>query len=316
MKKGLRYAALAMTIETTINIFYKYTPIAQPEHFREWLKGVCTALELRGRIIVASEGINGTLEGAAEAIAQFERTLHAQNGVPSTYGDFSDVWFKHSPGTGVAFPRLSVRVRPEIVTLRAPQKIDPNKVTGTHISADELHEMFENDEDFVIIDMRNDYEHRVGHFEKSVEPGTENFYELPEKLDNLAHLKDKKVVTVCTYGVRCEKASGLLKKNGFKDVSQLHGGIGTYMQKYPGKHFRGSLYVFDQRLREQFTDSYEVIAECARCGVKSEHIVNCANDLCHKQHLQCEACIEEVGAPFCNAQCAQQATQAEGTTVA
>ena len=298
-----------MSESSTINIFYKYTPVAHPEHFREWLKGVGTALGLHGRIIVASEGINGTPEGSADAIERFERTLRAQNGVPGTYGDFSDAWFKHSPGTSEAFPRLSIKVRPEIVTLRAPEKIDPNRITGTHISADELHDMFERDEDFVIIDMRNDYEHRVGHFEKSVEPGTENFYELPEKLENLAHLKDKKVVTVCTYGVRCEKASGLLKKNGFTDVSQLHGGIGSYMQKYPGEHFKGSLYVFDQRMREQFTDDYEVIAECARCGTKSENIVNCANDVCHKQHLQCETCIADVGAPFCNAECRMEAAR-------
>lgn len=294
-----------MSKTQSINIFYKFTGIKDPEAFREWLKGVCNALELKGRIIVAEEGINGTLGGNESALKRFETTLQAQNGVPGTYGDFSDVWFKYSEGSPDAFPRLSIKVRPEIVTLRLPENIDPNKVTGTHLSADQLHEMFENDEDFVIIDMRNDYEHRVGRFKKSVEPKTTNFYELPEKIKELEHLKDKKVVTVCTYGVRCEKASGFLMQQGFKDVSQLHGGIGTYMKKYPGQNFDGSLYVFDNRMKEQFTDDYDVIATCTQCDGKSENIVNCSNKVCHKQHVQCEDCIERLGGTFCNDECKQ-----------
>jgi len=298
-----------MEANFTINIFYKYTSIKEPEALREWLKGACTALGLKGRIIIATEGINGTLEGTETAIAQFEAMLcETQNGTPGTHADFKDVWFKHSPGTGTAFPRLSIKVRPEIVTLRLPEDVNPNKETGTHISAEELHDLFEKDEDFVIIDMRNDYEHRVGRFDKSVEPNTVNFYELPEKIKDLEHLKNKKVVTVCTYGVRCEKASGFLKREGFKDVSQLHGGIGTYMKKYPGKNFKGSLYVFNNRMKEQFTDEYEVVSECTECGAKTENIVNCANGICHKQHVECESCIEKLGAPFCSEVC-QKAVQ-------
>ena len=287
----------------SINIFYKYTLIRDPESFREWLRGVCNALELKGRLIVAREGINGTLGGKKDDILRFEAALKAQNGIPGTYGDFSDVWFKHSLGIKDAFPRLSVKVRPEIVTLRLADNVDPNKLTGTHLSADELHEMFEKDEDFVIIDMRNDYEHRVGRFKKSVEPNTVNFYELSEKVKDLEHLKDKKIVTVCTYGVRCEKASGFLKKEGFNNVSQLHGGIGSYMKKYPGKNFDGSLYVFDKRMTEQFTNDYTVIATCTQCEEKSENIVNCSNKACHKQHVQCEPCIEKLSGSFCNDEC-------------
>lgn len=305
------YSRYMSNTGTTINIFYKYTLVRKPEAFAEWLRGVCGALDLKGRIIVASEGINGTVEGTLADVRRFEEKLNAQTGVPGTHGDFSDVWFKHSPGTGDAFPRMSIKVRPEIVTLRLGEDdVDPNKVTGTHLSAEELHAMFENDEDFHIIDMRNDYEHRVGRFKGSIEPKTDNFYDLPEKVKDLEHLKDKKVVTVCTYGVRCEKASGYLKEQGFKDVSQLHGGIGTYMKKYPGQNFEGSLYVFDNRMKEQFTDDYEVIGKCARCGEKSENTVNCADDTCHKQHLQCESCISEYGKPFCNEKCAESASAA------
>jgi len=288
-----------------INIFYKYTTVRKPVDFREGLKGVCTALDLKGRVIVATEGINGTLEGTESNVTKFEELVHEQDGTPATYGDFSDMWFKHSKSVGNAFPRLSIKTRPEIVSLRLPggRDVDPRKTTGTHISAEELHAMFQRDEDFTIIDMRNNYEHRIGRFDKSVEPETANFYELPEKVKNLTHLKNTKVITVCTYGVRCEKASAFLKSVGFKDVSQLHGGIGTYLKKYPKEHFKGSLYVFDKRMREQFANDYEVISTCARCHAPSEHIVNCSNGVCHKQHVQCEECIKSLGGPFCNEKC-------------
>jgi UPF0176 protein len=159
--------------------------------------------------------------------------MREEDGSATSHGNFSDLWFKHSPGTGNAFPKLKVKVRKEIVTLGLGEEgdIDPNEITGTHLKPEELKQWIDNGEDVTIIDMRNDYEYKVGHFAGSINPKLDNFRDLAVTLPKLEHLKDKKVLTVCTYGVRCEKASGFLKSKGFNDVYQLDGGIGSYMKK-------------------------------------------------------------------------------------
>jgi UPF0176 protein len=278
-------------MQNEIIIFYKYTPIADPEAFRAWTKEFTP---LKGRVIIAAEGINGTLEGTADAIAAYEEALRA-----CEYGDFADVWFKHSPGTPdqSAFPKLWVRVRDEIVTLRLKGSklgdVDPRIETGTHIQPEELKAWFDSGEEFEIIDMRNSYEYDLGHFKNSVDPQTESFFDLPKVIDTLAPLKKKKVLTVCTYGVRCEKASAYLKQQGFSDVYQLHGGIGSYMKKYPGQNFDGSLYVFDSRLAERFTDDYAVVGKCYHCATSSEIYVNCSNNSCHRHMIVCTPCQDK-----------------------
>lgn len=216
-----------------IIIFYKYTPIAEPEKFRDFHRELCILLRLTGRVLIAKEGINGTLEGTSAAIAAYEKRMREEDGSATSHGNFSDLWFKHSPGTGNAFPKLKVKVRKEIVTLGLGEEgdIDPNEITGTHLKPEELKQWIDNGEDVTIIDMRNDYEYKVGHFAGSINPKLDNFRDLAVTLPKLEHLKDKKVLTVCTYGVRCEKASGFLKSKGFNDVYQLDGGIGSYMKK-------------------------------------------------------------------------------------
>lgn len=288
-----------------IIIFYKYTPITHPKRFMQFHKELCILLRLTGRVLIAKEGINGTLEGTPLAIAAYEKRMREEDGSEGTHGNFSDLWFKHSPGTGNAFPKLKVKVRDEIVTLGLGKEgdIDPNKVTGTHLKPEELKEWLDNGEDVTIIDMRNDYEYKVGHFEGSINPKIDNFRDLAEALPKLEHLKDKKVLTVCTYGVRCEKASGFLKQQGFQDVYQLDGGIGSYMKKFPGKDFHGSLFVFDNRMLERFTDEYKVVGTCERCEEKSEEISNCANSECHKKMIVCLSCQNEDEAIFCASSC-------------
>lgn len=275
-----------------IIIFYKYTPIADPEAFARFHRELCILLRLTGRVLIANEGINGTLEGTKAALTAYEKRMHEEDGSEGTYGDFSDIWFKHSPGTGNAFPKLKVKVRSEIVTLGLGKEhdVNPNELTGTHLKPEELKQWIEKGEDVTIIDMRNDYEYNVGHFAGSINPKLENFRDLAETLPKLEHLKEKKVLTVCTYGVRCEKASGFLKQQGFKDVYQLDGGIGTYMKQYPGEDFNGSLFVFDNRMLERFTDKYQVVGVCEVCEEKSEDIYNCKNGDCHRKMIVCQSC--------------------------
>ena len=268
-------------------IFYKYTPVVDPHGFMKWTRVLCERIGIKGRLLIAHEGINGTVEGSREQLDQFESAMRE-----TPFGDFQDLWFKASSGSGQAFKKLKIKVRPNILNigLDAEQDINPNQLTGKHIEADELNAWFSRGEEFAIIDMRNDYEYAVGRFESSVDPGMRNFRDLKTVAPKLEHLKDKKVLTVCTYGVRCEKASGYLLNQGFQNVYQLHGGIGTYMKKYPGQHFEGSLYVFDERMTEQFTNDYKIVGVCTGCGEKSERFGNCAWSECHKQLIICDAC--------------------------
>jgi UPF0176 protein len=290
-----------------IIIFYLYTHIADPAGCVAWHKKICTDLGLRGRFLIAHEGINGTAEGTPTMIKRYEEIMHAQDGHPGTWGDFSRAWFKHSPGTGDAFHSLKVKARKEIVSLDLGEDdIDPTVTTGTHITPEILKQWIDTGEDVTIVDMRNDYEYAVGHFRHSIHPGMENFRELPQLLPTVAHLKNKKVLAVCTYGVRCEKASGYLVQQGFTDVYQLEGGIGTYMKRYPGEDFLGSLYVFDGRMLEQDADEYEVVGTCHVCQSKSEHFINCAYAECHKKMIACEACVERLHDIWCNPQCSQR----------
>jgi UPF0176 protein len=230
--------------------------------------------------------------------------MHEQDGREGAYADFSHVWFKHSPGTGNAFPKLKVKVRKEIVTLGlGDDDVDPNEITGTHLEPEELKKWIEQGEEFEIIDMRNDYEYQVGYFRGSINPNLENFRDLSKTLPNIEPMKQKKVLTVCTYGVRCEKASGYLKSKGFTDVYQLNGGIGSYMKKFPGEDFLGSLYVFDGRITERFTDDYEVVGKCSVCAEKSERYDNCARSECHKKMIVCDACSENNAHVYCSDAC-------------
>ena len=291
MKSGI--LSRLMNQKHTILLYYKYVHIDDPQAFREEHFALCKALGLKGRIIIATEGINGTVEGTDESCREYQRILVSDL-------RFADIHWKVSAGTenGTAFPRLSVKVRKEIVSLHLgddDEDIDPNVMTGVHLKPEELRKWYEEGKEFHIVDMRNGYELEVGKFEGTVFPELDNFRDLKKNLKKIEDLKGKTVLTVCTGGVRCEKASGLLVREGFQDVYQLDGGMVTYMEKYPGQDFKGSLYVFDKRLTLNFTDpeKHEIIGRCKRCHKPSEHYVNCANLRCHDHFICCIDCLEE-----------------------
>ncbi len=287
--------------EHTILLFYKYANIENPEELRDKQKALCERLGLKGRIIVAKEGINATVEGTTEATDEYLKEYLSDP-------RFSDTHIKKSAGTGDSFPRLSVKVRPEIVSLHLENDINPNELTGVHLKPEELKKWYESGKDFVVVDFRNDYEFKVGRFKNSIMPKLQNFRDIPKALGDLHDLKDKTVLTVCTGGVRCEKASGLLKREGFKDVYQLDGGMVTYMEKFPGQEFEGSLYVFDKRITMTFDspENHKVIGKCDKCETSSERYVNCKNPRCNKHFICCEACSEEDGKSFCSAECREK----------
>src|SRR5690606_3889826 len=202
-----------------------------------------------------------------------------------------------SEGDGDVFPRLSIKVRKEIVSGHLKEDdVNPTQLTGTYLTAEELHEWIHSGKEFYIVDMRNDYEQEVGHFRGSLFSGMANFRDLPKVVEKLEHLKEKTIVTVCTGGVRCEKASGFLVKHGFKDVYQLYGGIVTYMEKYPNEDFLGSLYVFDGRVTMGFnTDSpdHKILGRCKFCDAPSENYVN-DDSVGNRSHfICCEECYKK-----------------------
>jgi UPF0176 protein len=273
-----------------ILLYYKYVEVADPTGLMHVQRMLCERLGLMGRIIVAHEGINGTVEGTAAACQEYMDIMKQDE-------RFADINFKISEGTGVAFPRLSIKVRPEIVaTGLDDKKVGPlHGKTGTYLSADELYAWYEQGREFYIVDMRNDYEYDVGRFKNSLFPeGLYHFRDLPKNVEKIAHLRGKTVVTVCTGGVRCETASGLLLEHGFADVYQLHNGMHDFIAKFPNTFFEGKMYVFDGRETWGFgadLPGHEVVGRCRVCGGESEHFVNWNEESGERKHgIVCPEC--------------------------
>jgi UPF0176 protein len=274
-------------------IYYKYSFIKNPEEAVTKQRFLCEKLGLKGRILIAKDGINGTVEGTTENTTMYIEELQKDD-------FYKDIYFKKSAGRGYSFPKLQVRVRDEIVTTMLDYKDEIGPlvgVTGKYITPKKLHSLFDTTEEFYIIDIRNDYECSVGHFQSSILlKNLQNFRDLPKVLPEIEHLKNKKVITVCTSGVRCEKASGFLIRHGFTDVSQLKDGIMEYMQQYPNEDFLGKLFVFDNRVVLGFnTDStdHQIVGKCIKCDKTSERFIDHRNtNGARKFKIVCEGCVE------------------------
>lgn len=287
-----------MTVPThQVLLFYKYVTIDAPQAEADHIHTLAERYRLTGRVIVSEEGINGTLEGLLADTESFAKDFF--NGPL-----FGDIHVKRSAGNGESFPRLSVKVRKEIVgTGFSQEEADPRVQTAPRISADELRTWYEENRDFVVVDMRNSYEYASGHFKNSIDPGISASRHLPLAMPKLEPLKHKKVVTVCTGGVRCEKMAAYLMYHGFTDVQQLDGGIHTYMEKYPGKDFLGTLYTFDRRLTMDFGGEREVVGRCRLCGAVTERYADCAELTCHLHFLACDSCCGKDGRVYCSPEC-------------
>jgi len=257
-------------------LYYKFYPIANPEQFCRDHKYKCQELNLRGRIYIASEGINGTLAGRHEDMVQYKEYLRSIDG-------FGDTQFKEDVCDNIPFVKLTVKTRPEIVTLKASVPIDPSKEQTRHLSPKEWREALESDEDYLLLDVRNNYESAIGHFEGAICPDTENFYDFEQWLDHASLEKEKKVLMYCTGGIRCEKYSLLMQKKGFRNVNQLEGGIINYAQKEGGAHYRGKCFVFDDRLAVPVeSNQQEPLTHCEITGAPCDQYLNCGNPDCNK----------------------------------
>jgi UPF0176 protein len=256
-------------------LFYKYVEIADTDIFSQAQRALCESLDLKGRILIASEGINGTLAGAEENVSRYVAALQADS-------RFSDIDIKWSLGDAHTFPKLVVKVRREIVTLNAGA-IPPDK--ENHLSPAEWKELMEHNRDVVLLDIRNRFESAAGKFENAVVCDIEHFRELPDYVDRLKDLKDKTVLMYCTGGIRCEKASTLFRRKGFRSVFQLHGGIAAYQEQFGNEHWQGECFVFDQRMTVRVNEGLVQIGRCAHTGRETSRFVNCLHDPCHKLYL-------------------------------
>lgn len=267
-------------------LYYKYTTVQNPEKFTVEHLTLCKELGLRGRILVAEEGINGTVSGTKEATEKYIAVMQSD---PL----FADMPFKIDEADEHAFKKMFVRLRNEIVTFRLEDDINPNEQTGHFLSPQQFLKAMQED-DVIIIDARNDYEYEIGHFRHAIRPKVDSFREFPEFVEQeLMQYKNKKVLTYCTGGIRCEKFSGYLLEKGFTDVHQLHGGIIAYSQdeQVQGQLFDGKCYVFDERISVPINKSgNKIVGKCYYCAKPEDRYVNCANPECNLQHVCCEEC--------------------------
>lgn len=280
-------------------LYYKFNDIEDPKQFARDHRMYCKDLNLFGRVYVSDEGINGTLAGTVEAIDKYKADLRAIAG-------FEDTAFKEDISETIPFAKLIVKYRPEIVSLKADVELKPHQTPGNHLSPKEWRSVMESDEDYVMIDVRNNYESKVGHFEGAILPDLKNFYDFPNWLDDEANEnipKDKKVLMYCTGGIRCEKFSILMEQKGWKDVNQLDGGIINYGKQEGGAHFKGKCFVFDDRLVVPINQNeLDPIATCELSGQPADTYLNCANMDCNKLFVCCpEAAMKYEGA--CSEEC-------------
>ncbi len=274
-----------------IILYYGFAPIADPEAVRLWQRVLCESLGLKGRILISPHGINGTVGGEMSAIKKYIKAT-------KQYPGFNKIDFKWSEGTGNDFPKLKVKVKPELVAFGSPDevKVDENGVVGggVHLSPAQVNQLVaERGDDVVFFDGRNAFEAKIGKFENAIVPDVVTTRDFIEEIESgkYDHLKDKPVVTYCTGGIRCEILSAMMKNRGFNEIYQIKGGIVKYGEKFGDSGlWKGSLYVFDNRMTMDFTPDAEVIGKCDKCEAPTTSFINCANEYCHELYLLCESC--------------------------
>ncbi|MGG7177357.1 rhodanese-related sulfurtransferase [Clostridium paraputrificum] len=288
-----------MTNNYRILLYYKFTSIENPEEYTMEHLDLCKSLNLKGRILIANEGINGTCSGTTEDTEKYMNILKEDP-------RFSGIIFKIDESDGHAFNKLHVKFKDSILTLLDEDDVNPNEKVGEYLAPKKFYEMIQRD-DVIIVDGRNDYEYEIGHFRGAIKADVQNFKQFPKWIDEtLGDSKDKKILTYCTGGIRCEKLTGVLLEKGFKDVYHLEGGIVSYGkdEEVQGRLWDGKCYVFDNRISVPInrTDEDIIISKCSICKEPSDRYINCRNDDCHNQFICCESC-EESFSGFCSEDC-------------
>ena len=265
-----------------IHAFYKFVSLPHFEALQPELLAFCESQELKGTILLAAEGINGTVAGSGEGMANMLQWLRAHD-------EFTDLETKLSLADFQPFLRMKVRLKNEIVTMGV-KEIDPNKKVGTYVPPEEWNALIE-DPNVTLVDTRNDYEVSIGKFKGAIDPDTTTFREWPDYVkDNLDPERHKKIAMYCTGGIRCEKATAYMLEQGFAEVYHLQGGILKYLEEIPAEEslWEGECFVFDDRVavnhdlekgqydmchacrhpiteEEKHSDQYEPGVSCPKC---------------------------------------------------
>lgn len=264
-----------------IILYYKFVPVPDPATVMFWQRSLCESLGLRGRIIVSKHGINGTLGGDIKNVKTYVKQMNL-------HPLFKKIQYKWSDGSAGDFPKLSVKVRDELVTLNPDEEFDVfNSTKG--LKPKKWHEYLEKHPDAVVFDARNDYESDIGKFKNAITPKIKNFRDIKSEVEKLP--KDKPVLTYCTGDIRCEYLSAYMKHKGFKTVYHLDGGIVKYGQEFGDSgEWEGKCFTFDKRLNLAFSDESKDIGKCVHCKSRTSRHSNCTDVSCNRLILVCEDC--------------------------
>lgn len=273
-----------------IILYYKFVPVADPETTMFWQRTLCESLGLRGRILISPHGINGTLGGDLSALKKYVKAMNL-------HPKFKGITYKWSEGSGEHFPKLKVKVKPEIVAFEAADELVVGEKGvvggGRRLKPAALHKlMAERGGEVIFYDGRNMYEAKIGRFKNTIVPNASTSRDFIKDIEEgeISRYKDRPIVTYCTGGIRCEILSVLMRHRGYKEVYQLEGGIVKYGEKYGDEgYWEGKLFVFDNRMQMGFSDKAQDIAECENCGTKTSNLVNSTN-VRRKLHVVCADC--------------------------
>jgi len=280
-----------------IILYYKFTPIKDPDMAMLWQRELCQKLELKGRVIISPHGINGTLGGSLENLKLYRRAMADTN-------SFKNITYKWSDGGEEHFPKLKVKVKPEIVAFDAADEIVVSERGiengGKHLKPKALHKMLDEKklagQEVIFYDGRNMYEAQIGKFKNSIIPKTITSRDFKKDIESgeISKHKDKPIVTYCTGGIRCEILSAMMLNRGYDEVYQMDGGIVKYGETYKDKGlWEGKLFVFDDRMQMGFSEDAEDIATCEECGTKTSNVMN-STDVRRQLHVVCETCSRKV----------------------
>jgi UPF0176 protein len=287
MDNKTRYCVLA---------YYQFAPIHDPHQEVLTHKAFFEGRDATSRIYISESGINGQMSASEKDAQAYMEWMHSRP-------EFAKVHFKIHPYHENVFPRLTIKYRKHLVAY--DEYVDLSK-QGEHVSPKQWKEMLENEQDYVLLDVRNQYEWKVGRFEGAELPPCETFKEFGDyakELKQRVDPKTTKVMMYCTGGIRCELYSAVLKTDGFEQVYQLNGGVINYGQEEGGDHWLGKLFVFDDRLVVPICEKETPkIGTCHHCGVSSDHYYNCANMDCNELFLCCPECLKQY-AGCCETSC-------------
>ncbi len=276
-------------------LFYKYVELNDLETFQAEHLKLLLSLGMKGKILIAHEGINGCITGTDEAAASYKEKMHADS-------RFADLEFKDTYAAEHTFRKTIVRIKQEIVASRTTVSVHNR---APYIEPDQLKEELDANKPLLLLDARNNYESAIGRFANALTPNLEVFREFSDYAATLDVPKDQPIVTYCTGGIRCEKASAILREHGFTNVRQLHGGIIRYGEVAGPKHWEGKCFVFDTRVAIPIHESQDMtpITRCVGCGKPADIYANCALYACDKRFIACAACSEHFS-HCCSAACA------------